>query len=546
MLGRVLRATFALRLAAGSRWWLDPTKEGNERLGKRPWRGPFEIAGCPALTEFLQADPVISNHEGLGGWGSGSYVMSACVALSPASSKGVDPPAGNCSRRTEKCDVVLCEDALETTIGAAVRGWYLDNAGVDAPERAVPASCGPPPRGRRLDPALRREAALALTSEEEEKLPPCPETCVSTAGEMWAATCEAAGIGCDRRDTSTALAEVSTRFPVTRYWRGLKRLRADGSVTPKDPNYDGPRSPVPAFLGNFDWVLLARPVWGWGKGVDDPTFVFCQPEALRYLPKKLRELPRDSGRLLYVGGSDARLSGRTKLSGNAVTRKALEAAMPWFERVFFEALDVPMAGVNVAPIGLNELYLQELDLNPLLAAADDPNPTKTRDVLATWGAIWDGAPREKIASRAAARRFCERRGHEDWLNCDAVKRSRWWKELPKYRFMLNPTGHGIQSPKWYEALLAGTIPICPKEPAFEALRSLGWPMVLVRDWDEVTSAEARQAWWDRLSPRLAALRAAGALTSDGYFRYLQRSLDRKPGRWPAVKKPPSSRPETTP
>ena len=83
--------------------------------------------------------------------------------------------------------------------------------------------------------------------------------------------------------------------------------------------------------------------------------------------------------------------------------------------------------------------------------------------------------------------------------------SEYFAELSKYRFLLAPRGNGIQSPKFMEALLVGTIPITKRYAAFEDLVDYGFPMVLVNEWDEITPASLEQ-WWQELSPRLSAAR----------------------------------------
>ena len=161
-----------------------------------------------------------------------------------------------------------------------------------------------------------------------------------------------------------------------------------------------------------------------------------------------------------------------------------------------------------APIGLNELYLQEADLAPLLAAAAAAAPNKTGDVLAAWGAVWSkAATTARLPGRAAAADLCARRGGEAWLDCGAVAREDWWAALAGHKFMLDPAGHGVQSPKWYEVLLAGAVPVCLREPAFEALAAAGWPMVLVDAWDDVADAHHRSraaAFSPRRTPAGAA------------------------------------------
>ncbi|KAH8060078.1 hypothetical protein JL722_5035 [Aureococcus anophagefferens] len=438
------RAVLVLLATTRAAELIGTAPEDNVRRGLRPWNGFFVGAeACPAAATFL---------EGL--FRGARRGLSFCVARADGTVCG------------EHCDVVLCETQLKRDLGEIARGWRRDNDPA-AVSRGAPDASGAP--------------APCATATARATCPPQP---------LWNRACEAQGVGCDRRGTATPLDVVTSAYPVTRYWRGLKRSLPGGGVSRKDATYGGPRSPVPAFFGDFDWLALARPEFSWDKGLRDPTFVFAQPEALRALRARLeRVAPAARRRLLYVGGSDARLSGP-------------------------------------APIGLNELYLQEADLAPLLASAAAAAPNKTGDVLAAWGAVWSKASTTaRLPGRAAATDLCARRGGEAWLDCGAVAREDWWAALAGHKFMLDPAGHGVQSPKWYEALLAGAVPVCLREPAFEALAAAGWPMVLVDAWDDVADAAARDRWWASAGPRLAALRAAGALSAAGWFRYLQRSLD---------------------
>ena len=84
-------------------------------------------------------------------------------------------------------------------------------------------------------------------------------------------------------------------------------------------------------------------------------------------------------------------------------------------------------------------------------------------------------------ARIEVRRFCDAHENATWLHCLTVARNDWWHTLRQARFMLYPPGHGMQSPKWFEALLVGTIPICLPSPAFVQLAASGWPMVIVQE-----------------------------------------------------------------
>ena len=81
---------------------------------------------------------------------------------------------------------------------------------------------------------------------------------------------------------------------------------------------------------------------------------------------------------------------------------------------------------------------------------------------------------------------------DDFLeNCDFVKRrfipfDQYWQELAKYKFLLAPRGQGIQAPKIAEAWMVKTLPIATKNPTFLDLKDLGYPLVLLDEWAEVT------------------------------------------------------------
>ena len=76
----------------------------------------------------------------------------------------------------------------------------------------------------------------------------------------------------------------------------------------------------------------------------------------------------------------------------------------------------------------------------------------------------------------------------------------------RYRFILNPIGACVQNVRLWEALLVGTIPIGDAASYADlAFQAEGLPIVVVRQWSDVTS-EALERWWVELSPRLASLR----------------------------------------
>jgi len=99
-----------------------------------------------------------------------------------------------------------------------------------------------------------------------------------------------------------------------------------------------------------------------------------------------------------------------------------------------------------------------------------------------------------------------------------IDRSEWWRELAKYRFLLSPLGDYIQSAKTTEALLVLTVPIVERGPfvAHDDLVRLGFPIVVVEHWSEMT-AERLEMWWASMAPRLESFRR-NCLTAEAYWQ----------------------------
>jgi hypothetical protein len=90
-------------------------------------------------------------------------------------------------------------------------------------------------------------------------------------------------------------------------------------------------------------------------------------------------------------------------------------------------------------------------------------------------------------------------------------------EMRRHQFTICPHGGGLDpSPRLFEALLVGTIPIVRRNTMTSALEYL--PVVIVDDWPEVT-AERLDIWFSELGPRLLD-------TNLGYLMSNQYLLDR--------------------
>lgn len=187
-----------------------------------------------------------------------------------------------------------------------------------------------------------------------------------------------------------------------------------------------------------------------------------------------------------------------------------------FRKTYFEGYDTLQDGIDVLPIGLQEYYLRFQDFHTMLALAQQSDTSLKGDakVLGAHGKFWT----IENPSRDSAAALCSAHENEEWLSCDEVPTQAWWATLSKFSFLLNPTGNGIQSPKFAEALLMGVVPICTREPAFVKLEQSGWPLLLVDSFNDVASMDLTQKY-EEFRPRLASIRKT--LFLDGYWSYLQ-------------------------
>lgn len=137
-------------------------------------------------------------------------------------------------------------------------------------------------------------------------------------------------------------------------------------------------------------------------------------------------------------------------------------------------------------------------------------------------------PKTNASVEAVIRSVVSRTSLGEWARSPAaqaagveVRRLRsmeWWRELPKYKFILSPIGAAVQTAKNIEALLVLTIPVVHPMgfPAYRELVGLGFPLVLIQSWSEVTP-NSTEKWWRRMSPRLESFRR-NCLTVDAYWR----------------------------
>jgi len=308
--------------------------------------------------------------------------------------------------------------------------------------------------------------------------------------------------------------------------------------------------------------------WVNGTGShDDPHTVWAAPHALPRLLELAEQRfdTKRADRVVVFSGTEMPLSvafGRTQAERNATVARLRR----YFARILYQTKDIEVEGVRIAPIGLSWGYMLRLLLEwlqensgsthsavdrlatwglsfPLVALS-----SKTRGVLAVASQMnsWLDSERtlqdlkvfagqelfprsvSNSSTRAVAAAWESRARLRAWARSPAARAAgvelrmlgaaEWWAALPLYRFLLAPVGAGVQTAKVVEALLTLTVPVVQRMgfAAYDELLALGFPIVLVRGWVEVT-AENTSQWWGRLSPRLESFRR-NCLTVDGFWR----------------------------
>lgn len=246
----------------------------------------------------------------------------------------------------------------------------------------------------------------------------------------------------------------------------------------------------------------------------NPSSLLCNPYAgmkdCMKLIDELPELKNGEKRMLALGGADAHLS--TVIDKVKIIQRSRK-----FSRILFEAKDIVNSDIGTFPTGLNNWYAQHNGNDNIMHAIQGASlQRKDKGVFAAWGGVWKFLD-SSVPSRTEAVEFVRT---SCLANRTMVNPHEYFAEMARHRFLLAPSGAGVQTPKLLEALLVLTIPIVQRNPAFvDLVENYGWPLALVDKWDEITPDKLVE-WHRNLSPRLDAFRSH--LTAVGMFTDIMR------------------------
>lgn len=234
----------------------------------------------------------------------------------------------------------------------------------------------------------------------------------------------------------------------------------------------------------------------------EPQTVFMPTQLLPYFIRHLLEPAPTPGLAIYLGrGWEDAWTPRGWLRYAARHPKVLH--------VFAENPRYRHPKVTAMPIGMDAHFLAHESGKALVEIASTIRlEDKMVDKVAGgWAQIGP--------YRRAATEFMNDKSWCDWIDTSGAygyRNIEYWKRISRYGFVLSPPasylGQGPRGPmgdgdsyRTFEALILGTIPILIDTQNARAWHGL--PVVIVKNWTEITQERLR-TWWAEKSPQLSA------------------------------------------
>jgi len=246
------------------------------------------------------------------------------------------------------------------------------------------------------------------------------------------------------------------------------------------------RHPLHVF-SSFDWVLWNLPNVSKTACSNPQTVLVFSPlllrrdDSLRVL-HALPELKRNEKRAVVFAGEDVRLLKVMPFISVFLRRNQ-------FSHYWYEAKDVRSDKIRTIPMGFTSYYLLRSGLNNIERAVSLSDIRSNRSlVAAAWGKV------SKIDSFYPRRLFSAYMRTVKWVNRSMWSHEEYWFQLSQFKFFLAPAGLGVQAPKFAECWMVGTVPVTIRMPAFEDLRDMGFPIVIIDKWTDL-SVKFLNAWY---------------------------------------------------
>lgn len=148
------------------------------------------------------------------------------------------------------------------------------------------------------------------------------------------------------------------------------------------------------------------------------------------------------------------------------------------------------------PIGLPNFFY---GANELLSSAATLASSKKTGLL-SWGFGILNYQTERILAAKILAKF-------PWAaKISSSSQSEYYEFISKYKFLVSPAGNGEDCHRTWEALLLGVMPICKRTLMTEYFVSLGLPIYLIDEWNDLAGIEPEtlEAFYDEHKSELAS------------------------------------------
>lgn len=166
-----------------------------------------------------------------------------------------------------------------------------------------------------------------------------------------------------------------------------------------------------------------------------------------------------------------------------------------FSVFYIEGKDIRSPFVKALPMGFILAYLIDLSLDKVVDYVKSTNYmiNKQELICTSWGAKWEveGRVPDRFNLQIFVNNLEEsfaKMNKSSWLQRQFFASEDYLDATRRFVFFAMPAGNGVQSPKLYESLLVGTIPIVTRNPTNEDLLSYGYPIIMIDHWDNLTHA----------------------------------------------------------
>jgi len=263
--------------------------------------------------------------------------------------------------------------------------------------------------------------------------------------------------------------------------------------------YSGMLAKYPPVWDLFDWILYDGSRGDKAPGIfvkkdPYPRYILCEPQHLVYTVDQVLRIGAgvlNHDLTIVVAGDDGVAStGLHEVStfltdANFGDHMTPETIFDIFTTVFWEAKDIYEPRIKTMPMGINPAYVLRNGLDNVNAATvGQPTIVKKTLVAAAWGAVWSHLD-TVLDSRKSLTAYLDS-PTTDWVNRTMWEPEEYYRKLSECFFLIAPSGNGIQTPKLFEAWLVHTIPVSLYNPAFVDLQNMGFPILLVHKWDDLS------------------------------------------------------------